>query len=673
MHISDKKATKSGLAFRHDLQGLRAIAVTLVILAHARIEGFYGGFVGVDVFFVLSGFLISGILFSELGQQGKIAFIRFYARRLKRLLPALFVMVFLSFFAGVAILSEAEARAQLVSAPFAMTWISNLYFAFSDVGYFDELASRDLFLHTWSLGVEEQFYLIWPLLLFALHKVSPSSKPANLLTRNIAPAGLIFVFVLSFLVSLYWMKNEASLAFYLMPSRIWQFSLGALCWLAIHGRSKDSIKSDALSRPFVCCLLLCAGVAFILGSAGIIGPSNPYPGLWAIVPSLGAACVILSGEGVTQDKKGALGHPILVWVGDRAYSLYLWHWPIFTLGFTYGIEAGFVPVLAMTLLTALIASMSYRWIEVPFWKGRWSAGGSKRIVLSSLLLIAVSVLVMFHVWRQYPEPASQEDISYRWRGDVPVIYQHSCDAWYAHAIVEPCIYNSDKYEKTVVLFGDSILAQWFTFVPSLFRAPRWRTIVLTKSSCAIVDENYYYGKVGGEYAVCRQWRDDVLVLLEKLHPDVIFMGSASTYKFTSEQWREGTSRILERLHQITNKIFIIPGTPSLSFDGPGCVARNISNLKKLTTTDICSSLNRGTLVDPVVTELREAAGRFDNTELLDLNDLVCPGGTCSAVNNQNVVVFRDSQHLTDTFVRSLVPIIREKLGSLDFVAPASTR
>jgi peptidoglycan/LPS O-acetylase OafA/YrhL len=148
--------------FRPDLQGLRAIAILLVVLAHANVPYARGGFIGVDVCFVLSGYLISGLLIRELRQTGRIRFLRFYARRLKRLLPALAMMLLVGTAATLWLLSDLEARAQLASAPFAAAWASNLYFAFLGVDYFNELAARDLFLHTWSLGVEEQFYLIWP-------------------------------------------------------------------------------------------------------------------------------------------------------------------------------------------------------------------------------------------------------------------------------------------------------------------------------------------------------------------------------------------------------------------------------------------------------------------------------------------------------------------------------
>ncbi|UHD19028.1 hypothetical protein LT988_02165 [Thiocapsa bogorovii] len=151
-----------------------------------------------------------------------------------------------------------------------------------------------------------------------------------------------------------------------------------------------------------------------------------------------------------------------------------------------------------------------------------------------------------------------------------------CDAWYHHADVEPCIFGPDDAPRTVVLVGDSILAQWFSMVPALFPAPAWRIVVLTKSACAMVDEDYFYPRIGQVYTVCNEWRDAVLEEIERIRPDVVITGSAATYDFTEAQWIEGSARVFSRLSKAAATVIVIPGTPSLPFDGPGCVARSLS-------------------------------------------------------------------------------------------------
>ena len=644
--------------FRPDLQGLRAVAIVLVILAHAGLKVAPGGFVGVDVFLVLSGYLITGLLFRELAQDGRIVLTSFYARRLKRLLPAMICMLVAT--SGVAfwLLSGVEARAQLASAPFAATWTSNLYFSFITLDYFDELATRDLFLHTWSLGVEEQFYLIWPvllLILFRIGKLLPTSQDNG---RRLMVFGLGTACVASLALSLYWTDNRPQAAFYMMPSRIWQLSLGALVCLTFQTGS-SGWTSRCLSR-FPRHFLLGSGLLMILGSAAGLSPDLAYPGFWALLPSFGAALVIVSGHALPKGHQGLLARPILVWLGDRSYSLYLWHWPVFVLGFSLGLQGQLVPTLGLILVSLVAAILSFRWIELPFWKGRWSHAGTLGILLPGLLVMATVVIALDQGLRQLPQADAASEISNKWRTDSPVIYGMSCDAWYANAHVEPCVLGSKTATKTVVLLGDSIGTQWFSILPEIFPEPAWRIVVLTKSSCAMVDEDYYYQPLGKTYQVCTDWRNAVLDELDRILPEVLIMGSTMDYRFTETQWVEGSSRIFDRVSKAARTVFVIPGTPGLGFDGPGCLARHLLPDGRIDRGP-CLARHRLQHIASITNSLGVAAGRFANVHLLDLNDLVCPGGICSAVSDQGVVVFRDSHHLTDSFVRAQIPFVRERL------------
>ena len=244
---------------------------------------------------------------------------------------------------------------------------------------------------------------------------------------------------------------------------------------------------------------------------------------------------------------------------------------------------------------------------------------------------------------------------------MPAIYSMDCDAWYEHSRLEPCVFGNEEATNTVVLLGDSYIAQWFSVVPEIYPEPNWRTIVLTKSACPIVDADYFYARIGKIYEVCKVWRDAVLDELEKIEPDIIVIGSASSYKFSETEWVDGTTRILERLVNSTTSIFLIPGTPTLGFDGPGCVFRNISSEGGF-DFDACISEGRLKIVEHVTEYLDKSAGRFSNVHLLDLNGLVCPERTCSAVSKTGQVIYRDSKHLTDSFVRSKAPAIGVSTG-----------
>jgi peptidoglycan/LPS O-acetylase OafA/YrhL len=645
---------------RPDLQGLRAAAILLVLLAHAEVPFFAGGFIGVDVFFVLSGYLITGLLARELERSGGISLAGFYARRLKRLLPALAVMLAASYGIASLLLSNAELVAQTASGPFAATWTSNVYFAFRAVGYFEELASRDLFLHTWSLGVEEQFYLVWPLLLLLLFRLGRFRENAEAGGSGALRQGLTVAFALSLAASVYWTFSAPPAAFYLMPSRIWQFALGALVhYTSESGRAGEIGLTSRRDRVLTWTTLL-TGLALIFGSAFALHPGLPYPGYWAVVPSLGAALVIAAGRGLSDGRGGPLAHPALVWLGDRSYSLYLWHWPVLAVGFSLGLPTQASLSLGLVLVSLLAAILSYRIVEHPFWKGRYSHAPPARVILVSLLVMAGVVFLLTPGSRRLDDAPTSPDISNAWRADVPLIYRMPCDAWYSHDRVEPCIFGNESAANTVVVLGDSIGLQWFSAFPEIFPAPEWRIIVLTKSSCAMVDEDYYYARIGKVYRVCTTWRNAVLDTIETLRPEMVIVGSAATYGFSEESWVEGSARVFQRLSRSAGNVFVIPGTPSLEFDGPGCVIRNLSASGHINRS-ACVSRDRLDQIKGVSNNLEQAAGRFSNVHILDLNDLICPGGDCSAVSEDGLVVFRDSQHLTDSFVLSRVRPIREKL------------
>lgn len=652
------------IKFRPDLQGLRAIAVTLVILGHAGVPYFPGGFIGVDVFFVLSGYLITGLLLRELDQNSGIDLVSFYARRLKRLFPALGAMLFVSSGFAVWQLSDWEVRSQLASFPYAATWTSNLYFTFTNFDYFNELATKDLFLHTWSLGVEEQFYLIWPalLLLFSLKRMEKNCANSRL---NRVLIGIFIAFVASFLLSVYWTMEFPHAAFYLMPARIWQFSLGALVYVASKSHFVDTRNPFEKSKEIIALIMLIVGIGVIIGAGMLLHPNLAYPGFWALLPSIGAALIIAAGQ--VKGSNQLLAHPAFVWVGDRSYSLYLWHWPILLIGFAMGWQGQVIPTACMVLLTVLAAIISYRIIEIPFWRGQWSNVKPNRVILISVLIMATSVLGAYQKWREPLGPQPGVDKSSQWRRDAPILYQLGCDAWYANAEVLSCAFEAETQEKseekTVVLLGDSIGVQWFSMIREVFPVARWKVVVFTKSSCPMVDEDFYYARIGKVYKVCRDWRDATLKAINLIKPNVLIMGNAATYDFNRTQWIKGSERIIEKVRNPKTSIIIIPGTPSLGFDGPSCVSRNLSSEGRIDPNK-CLAKGRGEIVESVAGYLQQAADQFANVHMLNLNDVVCPDGNCNAINKQGLVVFRDSQHLTDSYVRAITPIIRERVQSL---------
>jgi hypothetical protein len=248
---------------------------------------------------------------------------------------------------------------------------------------------------------------------------------------------------------------------------------------------------------------------------------------------------------------------------------------------------------------------------------------------------------------------------------LPAIYAHGCDSWTTHSDINPCIIGKPSANKTIVLIGDSIGAQWVSLLPGLFKSPEWRTIVLTKSACAMVDEDYFYGRIGQIYTICTEWRRKSLEYLSSLRPDIIFVGSAATYEFSESQWINGSSRVLARLSSAAKHVIVIPGTPSLSFNGPSCLERHATHASKI---DACREPLTSTQAAEVAHYLKIAVQAFPNAKLLNLNDLACPEGICSALTTDGLTVFRDTQHLTNTFVRAQLPAVTKRIEKLGLIA-----
>ena len=658
------------IPIRRDIQGLRAVAIALVVLAHAHVPGFAGGFVGVDVFFVLSGYLITGLLVRERLSTGGIRYSQFLSRRLRRLLPAMLAMLIVVLVLATLLLSSYETRMQTGSFVYAATWTSNFFFAFSKFDYFSALQAKDLFLHTWSLGVEEQFYIVWPwlvVLAFAFlgfgGNAGSGKKPLLYL--------LAAVFIISLALCLHWSEYGPLLSFYMMPARGWQFAMGAAVFVWFHnfGEARTDVEGQSPSA-LMNSLIGVTGVLLIVGSAMLLDADLTYPGFYALLPSSGAALVILAGrKSASSVSNRLLASDSFVWVGDRSYSLYLWHWPVLLLGDAFGMTRGMVGTIALIAVSFLLASASYQLVERPFWKGRFSKASVHRTVFASVVSMAIVVVAAYGLHANVygsPQIVAGQD-NYNARLDRPFIYDlgMECDGYVETSELVPCAEGDNDARHTAVLLGDSIGAQWTDLLAEVYSQPDWQVIVLTKSACPIVDENYYYAPAGGTYEVCSEWRRKAIDYLAKTRPDIVFVGSSANYDFSSTQWTEGIGRVLAPLSEATTQVVLVPGTPELSFDGPACLESPYRFSFRLTDSRReCEEAMVSTASDDVASYLQIAANRLDNVSVLDLNNIVCPGKRCAAQSTDGLVVFRDDKHLTATFVRAQAPNVLDRLRQL---------
>ena len=659
----------TGLSFRPDIQGLRAVAVVLVILAHAGVSGFAGGYVGVDVFFVLSGYLITGLLLDERIETGAIQYGHFLARRLRRLLPAMLAMLLVVLIVSAIVLTHFEMRQQSRSFPFAAAWISNFFFAFAERDYFLALQDHDLFLHTWSLGVEEQFYLVWPwlVLLFAGFKAGAADRQSR---GRLVVAAFAIVLVASLVLSIYLSANLPLLAFYMMPSRAWQFALGSAVYASMHVAFDWRAETTGVTGSVAAWVAGSLGAVLVIVSGVVLSDDIAYPGWYALAPSLGAALIIAAGR--LSDRAALaplLNSRIFVWIGDRSYSLYLWHWPVFILGTALGISGTVVGKLFLVAFSLALAALSYRYIELPFWKGRFRAAIPRHVVVYAVTSILVSVTVFSALERRVFGDTVESLVAdgYDPRMDADArLYKRglNCDTGHFGTQLVPCPLGNPSGERLAVLLGDSIGAQWSPAVAKVFSSPDWQVLVLTKSGCAIVDKTWYYNKVGGDYTVCTEWRNMVLDYIDMVAPDIVIIGSSATYEFSASDWIDGTTRILERVAPSTSDVVLIAGTPHLSFNGPSCLEDPWRFSFRLNSGEReCEEAQVETRPDEVAGYLRQAATKFADVNVLELGDLVCPDQRCAAQTPSGMVVFRDGQHITASFALSLVPEMRARLAT----------
>jgi peptidoglycan/LPS O-acetylase OafA/YrhL len=642
--------------FRADVEGLRAIAVLLVVADHAKVPGFAAGFIGVDVFFVLSGFLITRLLVQERATTGSIDLPRFYARRFRRLMPALALMLVITMGLASLLLTPSEQIKASGAALAASLWLSNVHFALDESDYFGPAVESNPFLHTWSLGVEEQFYLVWPvLILLALQRVGPGHRRLRVLMSAVliaSAAGCLWI-----------SHSSAGLAFFLTPFRAWQFAAGALVFLALEPRFTRSPSQDVPGTSKSSAnLLVAAGTALLLIALLLIDGQSVYPGAWAVLPTAATALLLyVHGRRTDLPSFRLLASPPMQWVGRHSYAWYLWHWPVLVLGAAVVSTESLGVRLLLVGFALVLAAISYAWVESPFRHLRGRLSGTRiSLALASATTLGLVICVM--TWLSSIDRREAEFIGTR-ELEKPELYAHGCDSWISNADLNPCWFGDDAAPRTLALIGDSIGMHWFPALQKSLDPMQWRILVLTKSSCSLVDEPFFYERIRKEFTLCAEWRDKALAYLEELEPDLIVAGASHTYEYSDEQWAQGSERVLARLSEAGDRVAIIRSTPVLPFDAHACAGARSAFHAWMASESRCTFELAGMdeARERVHRLMQQAAASFDNLQLIDLTDLVCPGNVCSARRN-GTLVFSDTQHLNGRFVQALAPDIVHRLG-----------
>lgn len=648
MENSISKEISFGIKYRIDIEGLRALAIILVVASHLNIHWLKGGFVGVDVFFVLSGYLVTGLLINEIEITGKINIIKFINRRLKRLLPALYFMVIATSLFSIIAISPHEQYRQAVYSKYVLLWISNIKLIFSNFDYFKNLEINNVLIHCWTLGVEQQFYLIWPFIILLIYKLS---KITDTKKEKVFYLFISLILAISLFFCVFLTYKLQKWAFYSMPTRLWQFSIGGLSGFLLKEKNSFIIKNNIIDKSF---FIGISGIALIIFSAVSFRHNVPYPSFRSIVPSIGAALVIIAGSSTEKHLvSNLLSVKPMQWLGKISYSWYLWHWPVIALGRLLHPLNDLIINVKLIIISLFISVFSYYIVERPI---RINNNFTKKpaVAFGSFAILILICFIISSLWSKniYEFIKSPEQIKItNAKDDLPEIYSAGCDEWFNSSSVKICGSGSVDSKRTAMIVGDSVAAQWYPAIQSIFNSNEWKVLIITKSGCPFIDETIYYDRIGREYTECNVWRNKVTDKINFIKPDVVFLSNAR-YGFNKEQWIYGLVRILDKIKNNIDNILIINSTPLLQFDGPECLSRQKSQNILIPFSINCTTQYSGLSSDNINEWQSDASNQFDNVSTINMNDIICPDDICNAEIN-GIITYRDSQHLSATYAKSL--------------------
>ncbi|GAA0542467.1 peptidoglycan/LPS O-acetylase OafA/YrhL [Rhizomicrobium palustre] len=649
---------------RHDIDALRAIAVLLVIAYHFGLSQLSGGFVGVDIFFVISGFLIGGILDRELA-EGRFSLTRFYERRVRRIFPALFAVLGASAVAASLWLFPADFQRFAESVGAAALFWSNIFFN-ATAGYWDVAASSKPLLHTWSLAVEEQFYLVFPLVLFAIRKWSLSRRAAVLGVLGVA----------SFVASVWAVKADPTGAFYLAPYRFWEFLIGAGLAIAPDVFARLKGWSDAAAL---------AGLVMIVVAALTLTPGANFPGLGAVLPCLGAALLIAAGPENSVSR--ALSWRPIAFIGLISYSLYLWHWPIWVFA-NHLLARAPTPLetAGLVALTLAASVLSWRFIEQPF----RAKDAVSRKPLFAMAAAAMALLCIFA-----GVGITTNGLPGRFDSKIVAIaaQQAPRDAVRDHCFgIKPedvsvhrlCGIGEERQPASFVLWGDSHAEAIEPAIADIAKRHNRRGLFAGSPSCVpLVGVDRY------DVPACRAFNDRVLamILRHKEITTVILMArwgkAAQGTAYGNEGngfvaigddeahaqapaenapiFARGLKRTVDALRAGGKQVLLVGPVPEIGWTVPQVLARLAQEHREhvVVSPPAKKFYEREAEVLPLFHAMAEQQG----VSAVFPHDYLCKSGRC-AVRKEGIPLYKDEHHLSDYGAKKLEPLLDKAIDPL---------
>ena len=603
------------------IQGLRALAALLVTIFHARLLP--GGFIGVDIFYVISGFLITGLILREIESTGKLDLQSFYQRRIKRLLPTSVFVLFVTAIVGMFVLPVITRDALGRDLFAAATYISNYLFAWWENDYQNLDATPSPFIHYWSLAVEEQFYVVWPVFILFLSRYG----------KRAIFRGIAVTTFLSLLLSIYQTQTSPIWAFYSLPTRAWELGFGALLLFV-----PETFWKNRFIPWF--------GVIGIAIASFRFDENTAFPGINALLPVVSTAVLIGSIAIWPRAFNDLSNNRISQWLGAISYPLYLWHWPALVLpSSALGRPLRIRERLFCIVLTIVLAHFTSKYIEQPI---RHKKISGKKIYTFFAATTAVSLIAGLVISSTSSSMITVKGTNYKFNlVDVmqkPAVYGDNCHSNYGETESGECTYGDLNSATTIVLYGDSHAAQWFPALEQLANEKGFKLVSLTKSACPSVDvpraDQGAYKNIH-----CEKWRENSVQRIKGIKPAAVILSSyqhfspPSRFSDVDKWWTNGQKRLLSSLSGSSEHLIYISDTPRPKRDIPNCLASR--DVKSCNTTE------------------RTPVKVIRGFEIIDPAPWMCTK-LCPAIQD-GYVVYRDASHISVAAALALKPQLEAAL------------